>query len=520
MEKTIIKKVRTNSGFLQNCPVEFSPGVNCIIGARGTCKTTLVESIRFAFDFEPDQVTALTSQGGLIRASLKAGTVMCEMERTAGSNKSVLLIERDLDSMPRVFRDGVREYANAGEVLHEIEIYSSGELQEIADDAGQKLRLSLVDRPNRAIVMALQSERQEIIGRIRNYGPELRTIRADLAQKRTEVKNLSGLRDQLEQTRSERPQLSNELEEAHTAFQRRRSMLSEVAKAVEAQDLLINALELAAQFALRFSQLNAALQIHPEAKPIVSLLDAMHSSSMRARHLASEVRGANLREEQANLQREFEGANTHYNQLRQEQQAINESLKREDVLRRQIEHLEAIQEQVLALEKKEADILSLRRDARGRVSAITDEIYRLRSREVEAINSENADSVVLTLRPGEQTDEYVVRLSELLSGSRIRGQEDLAQQLALQFRPSDLIDLLETGDPAVFADALDRDVGQMTRIVAFLRDQPDLYDLEAQTFEDKLEITMYDHGQPKPVETLSKGQRATALLILRPSPTR
>jgi ABC-type cobalamin/Fe3+-siderophores transport system ATPase subunit len=38
--------------------------------------------------------------------------------------------------------------------------------------------------------------------------------------------------------------------------------------------------------------------------------------------------------------------------------------------------------------------------------------------------------------------------------------------------------------------------------------------LEGELFDDSLEITMFDHGHPKPVEDLSEGQRATALLPL------
>ena len=47
---TQITKVSTTAGFLENCEVEFVAGLNCIIGSRGTCKSTIVESIRFAFD--------------------------------------------------------------------------------------------------------------------------------------------------------------------------------------------------------------------------------------------------------------------------------------------------------------------------------------------------------------------------------------------------------------------------------------------------------------------------------------
>ncbi len=47
-----LKRVSTSSGFLKDCPVEFAPSLTCIIGARGTCKSTLIESIRFAFETE------------------------------------------------------------------------------------------------------------------------------------------------------------------------------------------------------------------------------------------------------------------------------------------------------------------------------------------------------------------------------------------------------------------------------------------------------------------------------------
>ena len=55
---TFIQSIRTTDGFLKGASVEFAPGLTCIIGARGTCKSTLVETIRFAFDCTPDRQPA------------------------------------------------------------------------------------------------------------------------------------------------------------------------------------------------------------------------------------------------------------------------------------------------------------------------------------------------------------------------------------------------------------------------------------------------------------------------------
>src|SRR4051812_20710482 len=117
----IIHTLRTSAGYLLDCPVSFGPGLNCIIGARGTCKSTVVETIRFAFDCEPNRIAAmikpaseqatgtLASHSGLIHETLGGGTARCELANTSESGGSALLVERNVDTPPRVFRDGIQQ---------------------------------------------------------------------------------------------------------------------------------------------------------------------------------------------------------------------------------------------------------------------------------------------------------------------------------------------------------------------------------------------------------------------------
>ena len=111
-----IKRLRTSAGYLMDCPVTFDAGLNCIIGARGTCKSTVVETIRFVFDCDTARVATMllphrtehgpsTSQEGLIHETLGAGTARCELTETSDENAG-FVVERDPDSPPRVFRDG------------------------------------------------------------------------------------------------------------------------------------------------------------------------------------------------------------------------------------------------------------------------------------------------------------------------------------------------------------------------------------------------------------------------------
>src|SRR5688572_20385272 len=164
--RTQLRSVSTNTGFLVNANVEFAPGLTCIIGARGTCKSTLIESIRFLYNHDPHRVNALTDPGGadepmgLIAATLGAGTARGVVADTEDAGTKYVL-EREIGAETRIFVDGVREHADR-DMLHGIEIFSQGDLQRIAEEGNDAMRLALIDRPNRARVADLQENRREL----------------------------------------------------------------------------------------------------------------------------------------------------------------------------------------------------------------------------------------------------------------------------------------------------------------------------------------------------------------------
>ncbi len=220
------------------------------------------------------------------------------------------------------------------------------------------------------------------------------------------------------------------------------------------------------------------------------------------------------------LNQRFEDASERFYKLRQQEQAVNESLKQRDALERQVTHLEQLQGQADVARNEESDLLNRRRMLRSQLQQVDDELYELRIAEIHSINREHGDTVQLTLGSSWNTGAYTKRLRELLRRSRIHSQDEVAQSIAHRIEPGALIDLIEEGDAHRLAALLGRDLGQTTRIVAQLGDHPQLYDLETELPAGRLEVTFFDDGEPKSVETLSKGQRATALLpiILRPLP--
>ncbi|MEW4569499.1 AAA family ATPase [Tautonia sp. JC769] len=522
---TYIQSLRTTDGFLKNARVEFSPGLTCIIGARGTCKSTLVETIRFAFDCNPERVACLVRTGpptqgndshptqGLISETLRDGRVCCEIEERGASGTNRITVEREMGLGPQIYREGVRELADTS-VLQRLEIYSQGDLELIAQV--DQLRLDLIDRPHKISIDALKAERERNAANLRAIGPKIRTKRIEIESKRVEVRGLEGLRAQLSELQSNRPSFSEELDRERADYQARGSFLESLESVLEQRRESLNTLLMDLQplgglpgLAEGVEQVDV-----PESRELLELLERHQQFVQTARATAQDEADIETDGLLAAVRSRLEGLNARYYELRREQQAINDSLKREDALKDQIAHLERQQS---SLEQMIADVAELarqRQSARDAIRRIGDEICNLRIREVEAINARHSDVIILALEPGVRSPGYTEKLGNLLKGSNLRHQADVVRDLAEKIRPSDLVDIVEKSDASRLATALNRDIGQMTRLIGHLSDSAGLYELDGIIFEDRLEITMYDEGVLKPVGQLSQGQMATALLPL------
>lgn len=514
------------AGYLENAPVEFAPGLTCIIGARGTCKSTLVESLRFAFDSDSDRVNLMLahadassldgpSSRGLIRATLEGGDVRVALSREGG-DAADLTVERTLDGPPRVFRDGVKEIADRMSILSRIEIYSQGDLQRIAEDGGR--RIDLIDRPNRKRVDDLNARRGDAARQLKDLGRELRKVRADLDVRRGELKQLDSIRSELAALQESRPKLPDELSKERDAFQIRRTLLERAREALERREATLHALPTTGHARDSLAQDLRSSEIE-EAAILAGSLDNFESSVRAIGEVADKEREADLEGQLAQVETAFEARSAKYYELMREQQQVTESIKREDALKRQLQHLETIEKNAAELSTQCSELLAQRAALRRNIEAASNELYSMRLKQVDEINDTHASVVVLTLHQGTRSPAYRQLVASLLQGSRLRHQDDVAGELAEQVQPSDFVDIVEAGDSQRLADLLDRDLGQMARLVAFLIDSPLLYDLEAVIFDDSLEITMYVDDVPKPISQLSKGQMATALLplILRPA---
>lgn len=519
-----IESLKTTDGYLVDCPVDFSRGLTCIIGSRGTCKSTIVETMRFVFDADKQQVSVLTSRdpentvprAGLIVATLAGGTAFCTLHDDDSGDHVV--VERSLTSGPRASKDEVQQ-VEPSHLLDNIEIYSQSDLIKVAEDAA--LRLALIDRPFRSEKKQLTEERSKHLMEVAEIGARMLIRRREIESRRAAVGQLAEYRRNLEEMELSRPALPTELAAERDAHAQRGRIYEQITTTVRklsslpsAEDIQENIGQISAaiEAALSSTTLEGeqlAIRLHTIADALGKLLPIITANSPQV-----------LSSESARLGAAFQLQSARYYDLMKSQEKANASLRREESLRSEMEKLIQLERELQYLEETQARELQQRALLRDNAARLSDRLYERRLEQVRQINSERSSDVVLALRQGEASDHFAQQISALLKRSSIRNQDDVASDLARELSAAGLIDIVEQRDASKLALLLDRDIGQMTRLVAHLADTPSIYALESTIPEDVLEITMFVQGEARPIHQLSKGQMATALLplILREAP--
>ena len=335
-----------------------------------------------------------------------------------------------------------------------------------------------------------------------------------------ELRNLSGHRERLTTLRAEREgrDVPPELETEHkNAIERKR--LYEWAQALASKakrqlDSLASAADAADEFkeaALAFGRRKEA-----SAKDLASLFSLVADLLTASSSSAEGIRSKDSVPVLALLKKNFEDADAKYEKLRREQRDLQESLTEETKLTQEIARLEQLEKGVKKHEKDVRELIVERDELRKDARKLTREMFEKRQEQVATINSQFQGLIELELKEGGRNEPYRQTIDKLLTGSRFRGQAELARDLAAFVLPAQLVDAAEEGDVALIANLIKRprEQAQIARVLAFMVDQPALYELETFVSDDEVEIKMFVDKEWKSVRQLSPGQLATAILPL------
>lgn len=131
----ILREISWNGGFLDGQTIPLSDDLTSLIGGRGTGKSTVVESLRYVLDIVPIGAEAQKDHLGVVQNVLRTGTTVSLVVDVETPTPMRYTIERTVPHPPRVKdSNGAVTKLKPADVVPSLEIFGQHELAELAQD--------------------------------------------------------------------------------------------------------------------------------------------------------------------------------------------------------------------------------------------------------------------------------------------------------------------------------------------------------------------------------------------------
>lgn len=133
--RALIRELSWTGGFLDEVTIPLSEELSALIGGPGTGKSTAIESLRYALGIEPIGLSAIADHRAIVKDVLKTGTIAKVTVETAAPTPHTYTIERLVNDAP-VVRDasGTTTNFKPEDIVPRVEIFGQHELAELAND--------------------------------------------------------------------------------------------------------------------------------------------------------------------------------------------------------------------------------------------------------------------------------------------------------------------------------------------------------------------------------------------------
>lgn len=501
-------------GFLDGAAIRFNPNMNVLVGGRGTGKSTIIESLRYALGLEPIGEEADKAHKGIVRQVLRNGTKVSLLVHCDRPAPREYRIERTIPNPPVVREeDGKLSNLLPKEVLPRVEVYGQHEISELTKSPEKLTRLldRFVERDHSSarrkadLRRELEKTRRSIV----EVCTELQQIEERLAA-------LPRLEETLERFRE--VGLEDRLREKSLLVREERvlnSMPERLQNFRECLDLLRQELPIDRVFLSE-----RALRDLPGKKILAGGNDVLESLSTNLDKLAGQFAEA--------LKQADEGIaeiRARWNERQEKVQADYEKILRELQksaidgqefirLRREIENLRPLGERKFLLKRLEKELLERRRMLLAEWEDIKAEEFRSLDRAAQAVSKKLRPRVQVEVTAAGDREALLRLLRDEIGGRLSEALAILAR--AENFSLPQFVDSCRTS-----ADAVHRTYkippAQAQRLAeASAETLMHIEELELSP-ATTIQLNTAPSGKPpswQALEALSTGQKATAVLLL------
>lgn len=190
-----IKSVSWVGGYFDGVTVPISSDLTALIGGRGAGKSTVIESIRYALEIQPISAQMVRDHKAIVDQVLNVGTIVrVEVESVAPTLQSYT-IQREVPHPPVVLDSaGIRTNLAPADVIGAVEVFGQHELAELSGDSDSIAKL--IRRFNGSV----------------GEDPALEDVRKRLRENREELRKAEEAKVELEEELAQADRLEEQLD--------------------------------------------------------------------------------------------------------------------------------------------------------------------------------------------------------------------------------------------------------------------------------------------------------------------
>ncbi|NLU46517.1 MAG: AAA family ATPase [Syntrophomonadaceae bacterium] len=495
-----IRRLAVQGGFLDGLEVNFQKGLNCIIGPRGTGKSSILNLIRFALgDWSQQPREFLHNVTGLLEDGQVEVEFVTEFD-------NIRKIQRRIGRYPRL-------YDHKGELLQEgsdlkfhLEAYYQGQLEQLLDQGGTVL-MDLLDRTNEEIGLLLReleantAKRVQLQHEYETIAEKAAELKEKVARKELLVKELTSLQ-------------LNEPE-------KRKHALVQEASLAEFWEKLLSSRLKGLRYWLAFHHPACRLEegewLNPEL--VESLLTQVGQTLESSRQLAQELVKvleaglAAIQEISAALAQQHEVQEQQIIQELREQgfTGCQELARRRQSLMRELAELTGCEEEYEKLRTKAQQLMEHKQVLLVEAQRLEDAVSRSRKAAVARLNGVLAGNPFIRFHKRSCVEEYRQFLHQLLQGVASRRLIDC---MVRRIDPPALMSIVNQADAELLSRTLECGTSDARQIIWALANRAESGRMTEISIGDQVQLYYRGKSGVEAVNSyrLSRGTQCSLLL--------
>ena len=518
-----IKSISVDGGFLNGTTINFSDHLNCLIGGRGTGKTTVIEFIRYVLGqgFMPDaRIDPKKSREleKLIAANLgDNNAITIEIETRSGLEYNVRR-KGGAESNRIQDKSGIiKQLDFRRSQVFDAEIYSQNDIENAASEPLDQLQI--IDKFREEALNEIAKELSELRRDLEKNAGDILSAKSQIGALQDEVSEIDGIAERLKAVKVDAGEDPEEVSRHSVKIQAVAKEKAAVGKYLEGLsetteriDSLLQHVEQIAPTTFNRPAMSGPNRELIEAlqqsfgaalpdirKGIELLILSLDLLSQEAKQTDRKIEGMAL-----TLQEEYEELLAHHQEIRGKLQERDRLQKIYDALLAKQDCCDELKESMTQLYKE-------RRRKIVKMSDLCDQRYAIRQEIAESINRQLGPMIRVKIVLFGNSVEYKNQLNEAMKRSQMQYAR-IVERIVERIPPPELVRLVQNGQVDELMEKLEIDRERANKIIAQLQNSRELFEIETVELYDQPLIELKDGATYKAAKDLSTGQKCTTIL--------